>query len=173
MLSFVLKELLLLEASSSSLTLQHSSSNGLGQRIKVGTEWSLHCRFQLKLPWGLPVWIQSMFPGAILATLTGELWGILSFQIYKCDCDFLFKWLTVGPSRQLNRRRMPKASWLRSQTRPDASAALLNELNRCQDAFWVYLAALSLTCLHPETRGSWRRPLRVHFSYAKISFVLV
>lgn len=170
MLSFVLKKLLLLEASSSSLTLQHSSSNG--QRIKVGTEWSLHCSFQLQLPWGLPVWIQSMFPGAILATLTGELWGSLSFQIYKCDCDFLFKWLTVGPSRQLNRRKMPKASWLLSQTRPDASAALLNELSRCQDAFWVYQATLSFTCLNSKTLDSWCRPLRVHFSYAKISFVL-
>lgn len=36
--SFVLQELLLRQSGSSSLTLQHSSSNGLGQRIKVRTE---------------------------------------------------------------------------------------------------------------------------------------
>lgn len=86
-------------------------------------DWSPCCSFQRSLPQGLPVWTPSMLLSAISAARLRVSSGILSFQIYKFDCEIFQSDLRlVWPSIPFNR----KTSHVLSQARPDAPGALRN-----------------------------------------------
>ena len=121
--SFVLQELLLRQSGSSSLTLQHSSSNGLGQRIKVRTEAetaahssSYHRGYQSGSRPRPP-------PHAISATELNVSYGISCLSRSTSVTEIFLKKLTYGAAINATQQEFSENSRLLSQTRPDADAS--------------------------------------------------
>lgn len=129
---------------------------------------------------GATVWIWSMFPQCHLSNhAKGELWEIRSFQIRKCDCDFLlllFKWLMVCQSIKPKRRKMPKPPSCSSK--PDQRYQASSQWTRGRSGHFLSLRSVlhSPTSPRPLANGTDFFPqppaLWVCFSEAQRSFVV-